>query len=386
MTIDGPWRTATGTQALMAALAAAGHRAWFVGGCVRDAVTGRDVGDVDIAADAHPEVLMEIAQAAGMRTVPTGIDHGTVTVVADGQPHEVTTLRRDIETDGRHAVVAFTDDLAQDAARRDLTMNALYATADGTVVDPLGGGLDDARAGRVRFVGDARTRIAEDYLRILRFFRFQAHYADPSTGIDAEGLAACADLAAGLDTLPAERIGSEMLRLLAAADPAPALGAMAASGILARLLPGALAPSVAVLVHLELAAGAAPDPIRRLAMLGAEGAADLLRLSRAQTSRLALLRSGIADTAGTAELAWRHGPDAARDVELLRAAGYGAPLPDGLDAEIARGVAAILPVTAADLMPELKGPALGRRLREIEARWLASGMRASRAELLSDRG
>jgi poly(A) polymerase len=236
MKITGDWLDHTGTQALCAALEAAGHRALLVGGCVRDALLGEPVGDVDLTTDATPDAVTRIAEAAGFRTVPTGIDHGTVTVIAEGRPHEVTTFRRDVETDGRRAVVAFSTEIAEDAARRDLTMNALYADRSGTVIDPLGG-LADTLSRHVRFVGDPETRIREDYLRILRFFRFHAAYGDPGGGIDADGLAACAALAEGLDGISRERIHAELRKLLAARDPAPAVAAMAQSGVLARILP-----------------------------------------------------------------------------------------------------------------------------------------------------
>jgi poly(A) polymerase len=185
MRITGDWLAQPGTQALCGALEAAGYRALFVGGCVRNALLGVSVADVDIATDARPETVTRLAEAAGLRVVPTGIEHGTVTVIAGGVPHEVTTFRRDVETDGRRAVVAFAQDVAEDAARRDFTMNALYADLRGNVIDPLSG-LPDLVARRLRFVGDAHQRIREDYLRILRFFRFHAHYGDPDQGMDAE--------------------------------------------------------------------------------------------------------------------------------------------------------------------------------------------------------
>ena len=222
MKVSGAWLNDEGAQSLLRALVASGHRGLFVGGCVRNAILGVPVGDIDIATDALPETVIKIAKEAGFRAIPTGIDHGTVTVIACGILHEVTTLRRDVQTDGRHAIVAFSGDIAEDAARRDFTMNALYAQADGTVLDPLSG-LPDLMARRVRFVGDANARIVEDHLRILRFFRFHAIYGDPAYGIDADGLAACADNLAGLDTLSRDRVGAEMIKLMAGFDPAPAL-------------------------------------------------------------------------------------------------------------------------------------------------------------------
>ncbi len=266
--------------------------------------------------------------------------------------------------------------MAEDAARRDLTMNALYAEADGTVIDPLGG-LPDLRARRVRFVGDPATRIAEDRLRVLRFFRFHAWYGDPDGGLDAEGLAACAAAAGDLGALSRERVGAEILKLLTAPAPAPATAAMARAGVLAVVLPGAEAATLAPLVAAEEHVSAAPDPIRRLAAIGGCEPAQRLRLSKADARRLALLRGA---EGGVAELAWRHGPGVARDVALVRAAS-GFTLPADIEERIARGVAASFPLRASDL--PLEGPALGRALAEAEARWVASDFQLTREELLS---
>lgn len=380
MKISGDWISQAGTQALCAALTAAGYRALFVGGCVRNALMARAVADIDIATDALPEIVTNIAETAGFRVVPTGIEHGTVTVIAQGVAHEVTTFRRDIATDGRHATVAFATDIAQDAARRDFTMNALYAQADGSVIDPLGG-LADLQARHLRFVGEASARIREDYLRILRFFRFYAIYGDPSQGIDAKGLAACAENLEGLADLSRERVGAEMRKLLAARDPAPAIASMAQAGVLAQILPGASPRALAPLVHLE--AGLPPDWQARLAVIGGETLTEALRLSKAETVTIMRIRDEIGSTATPAALGWKFGAQVAQAVVLARAAVLEAPLPSGWQSEIARGAGAALPVTAADLMPALQGPDLGKRLREIEARWLASDLYLGKAALLA---
>ncbi|MGL4279211.1 MAG: CCA tRNA nucleotidyltransferase, partial [Albidovulum sp.] len=316
MRIEGDWIRAPAVQAVLAMLTGAGHQGWLVGGCVRDGLIGRPVADVDITTDARPTRVVELAEATGLRAVPTGIEHGTVTLIADGTPFEVTTFRRDVETDGRRATVAFADRLEEDASRRDFTVNALYADATGRVTDPVGG-LADLALRRIRFVGDPETRIREDYLRILRFFRFHAWYGDPAEGMDAEALAAIAANVDGLDRLSKERIGHEMRRLLAAPDPAPAVAAMQATGVLAHVLPGADPRAVAPLVHLE-PEGLAPRWLRRLAALG--GDAEGLRLSKAEARELDLLRAAIEGGAGAAELAYRHGEDTARDAVLIRAA------------------------------------------------------------------
>jgi poly(A) polymerase len=377
--VDGDWRSRPGTQAVLTSLAAAGFRALFVGGCVRNALLGQPVADIDVATDAEPTDVMRLAGAAGLKTVPTGIAHGTVTVIAGGVVHEVTTFRRDVETFGRHARVAFSRRHEDHAGRRDFTMNALYAEADGTVVDPLGG-LGDALARRVRFVGDATLRIREDTLRILRFFRFNAWYGDAALGIDADGLAACAAEVEGLDGLSRERVGGEMLKLLAAPDPAPAVAALAATGGLARVLPGSDPRPLPVLVAHEQALGVPGDALRRLACLGGETRG--LRLSRVQERHLAQLHKAFG--AGPGEAAYRYGAAVALDAALVAAASAGSALPPALEASITRGAAARFPVEARDFLPSLDGPALGRRLKALEARWIGSDFRLTREDLLAD--
>ena len=379
MKVWGEWIAGKGTQDLCKVLAQAGHRALFVGGCVRNALLEAPVADIDISTDALPEAVSDIAEKAGFKVIPTGIAHGTVTVIAGGIPHEVTTFRRDVETDGRRATVAFSTRIEEDAMRRDFTMNALYAQADGTVIDPLGG-LPDLLARRLRFVGDAEQRIREDYLRILRFFRFHAWYGNADEGIDAEGLAACAALSAGIETLSAERIGAEMRKLLAAPDPAPAIAAMAQAGVLARVLPGADPRALAPLVHLE--AGLPPDWLRRLAVLGGENPSSLWRLSRAESRDFGLIRDALTEGDPPAVMGYRLQADLATHAVLARAAMTEMPPPPNWQAEIARGAAAVFPLRPADLMPALSGPALGARLRQLEQLWLARDLRPTRDELL----
>ena len=380
MRIDAPALFGTNAQRLMAVLQTGGHRVWFVGGCVRNALIGLPGSDIDLTTDATPDQVTALANAAGLRVVPTGIAHGTVTVVVDGQPFEVTTLRRDVATDGRRATVAFTDRIEEDAARRDFTMNALYAAPDGTVLDPIGG-LPDLTARIVRFIGDPEARITEDYLRILRFFRFHAWYADPDQGIEAEGLAACAAHLDGIAGLSRERIGAEMKKLLAAPDPAPALGAMARCGALIHVLPGAGSLSLAVLVHIEQAMGLAPDALRRLAILGGEDVADLLRLSRTQAARLARLTAAMTEDRGPGELGYRLGLPDSLDALAQRAALSGRESEPEKADQARIGAVQNFPVSAADLTG-LQGPAIGDRLRLIEARWIASGFLLDRAALL----
>lgn len=382
MRLTADWLTRPATQAVCRALSAGGAKAYFVGGCVRNTIINAGVSDIDIATDARPEKVIEFARSAGLKAIPTGIDHGTVTLVSGGIPHEVTTFRRDVKTDGRHAVVSFSTDIAEDAARRDFTMNALYATPEGTLIDPMNG-LPDLQDRRVRFIGDAISRIREDYLRSLRYFRFHAWYGDPGNGMDSDALAAIAQEVDGLGRISRERIGAELLKLLAAPDPAASVAAMRATGVLARVLPGADDTALGPLIHCEDQANAAPDAIRRLSALGGNHAGDALRLSKTHSARLATLADNIGSTCDAAELGYRLGYDLAKDVMLLRSAVMGNPWASATDEQLIIGSKADFPVSAKDLMPEFSGPALGRKLAELEGKWIASGFVATRSDLLA---
>jgi len=380
--IDQSWLTDPATQAVCNAISAEGAKLLFVGGCVRNALLGLAASDLDLATDAHPESVMRLAKMAGLKAIPTGIDHGTVTLVSDGIPFEITTFRKDVNTDGRRATVAFSSDISDDAARRDFTMNALYARPDGTVVDPLGG-MADLLARRVRFIGSAADRIREDYLRSLRYFRFHAWYGDPDAGFDPEALAAIAANLDGLGQLSRERVGAELLKLLGAKDPAPAVAAMRQSGVLLQLLPGGNDRALAPLVHLE--AGLSPNPIRRLAALGGPEMGEHLRLSKAQLTSWTILRDQAVGTKGAAELGYRFGETRARDVLLLRAALLETPILPNLETDIARGASANFPLSARDLMPEITGKALGETLKRLESDWIVSGFCLDRDALLAKR-
>lgn len=276
-----PWMDAPELAAVVAALGAPAVDVRFVGGCVRDTVLDRPVTDVDLATPDLPQTVVEKVEAAGLDAVPTGLDHGTVTVVSDGRGFEVTTLRRDTSCDGRHADVEFTTDWVEDASRRDFTFNALSARPDGTLFDPFDG-VKDGRAGRVRFVGDPHDRIKEDYLRILRYFRFLAHYgAEPP---DKATLDACHDLRSGLDVLSQERVTAELVKMLDAPDPVMAFEAMTQAGITNSVLPECSAPdSLAALVEVERAANTSLDANnwqRRLVFLAPRDAGTLESLTK----------------------------------------------------------------------------------------------------------
>ena len=337
---------------------------------------------MDIATSATPEEVVQLAGAAGLKPIPTGLEHGTITVVSNGEPHEVTTFRNDVDTDGRRATVAFSDNISDDAVRRDFTVNALYVEADGTLHDPLGG-LPDIKARRIRFIEDAAQRIEEDYLRILRFFRFTAWYGDPSAGLDVEGLAACATHVDGISKLSKERLGAEMKKLLAAPDPAPALAAMAACGVLAQILPGADPQYIAPLVHLEQSAAISPSWQRRMIAMGGDSHAKRLRLSKAEGKRLKAVTAAMQSGESVKVMAYRFGVDAALDAKMNEAATLSSPLPEMLYEHIAEGAKATFPVKAADLIDRLGvGPHLGAELKRLENLWVNAEFKVGKKELL----
>ena len=380
------WLQAPETRRVLDALTQDGGEARFVGGAVRNALAGQPVSDIDIATPLTPDEVTRRLQAAGLGAVPTGIDHGTITAIADGKPFEITTLRRDVSTDGRRATVAFTTDWKADAARRDFTINALYATADGQLFDYFGG-LADLDAGRVRFIGDPIARIREDYLRILRLFRFHAWYGRGE--IDGDALRAAVSERAGLAILSGERIQKELLRLLEAADPVPVLRAMAAAQILSELLPGELNfARLARLIEIDRSNFFAPDPLLRLSALlpndiDAVGSlASRLKLSNMDRERLeglAATREKVVSYLSIREvrkLLYRLGREHFRDCVRLRWA-EDAKASNGIQWRALLAMADAwerprFPLSGRDVMaagvPE--GPLVGRILSEVEEWWI----------------
>ena len=373
------WLEDPDTQHVCKVLKDGGADVYFVGGCVRNALLGAGASDLDLCTNMRPEQVIDVAGAAGIRAIPTGIDHGTVTLVHKSVPYEITTFRRDVATDGRRAVVAFSDCIKEDAARRDFTMNALYARPDGEVVDPLDG-LPDLMARRVRFIGTAENRIREDYLRSLRYFRFHAWYGNADLGFDPDALSAIAGNLDGIPSLSRERVGQELVKLLAAPDPAPAIAVMRQIGLLSVILPGSDDRALAPLIHLE--AGMPPDPMRRLAALGGEDPRDALRLSKAQANMVQLLRTEATGSTAPAALAYMYDQSVARDAMLLRSALLEMPLPPMLETELNAGAQAVFPLTAQDLMPDVQGPALGVALKRLKSDWIASGFSLDKDSLL----
>lgn len=385
-----PWTQRPELVRLVAALGP-GNARW-VGGAVRDTLLGQDVRDIDAATPLPPDEVIDRLEAAGIRTIPTGIDHGTVTAILDGGNVEITTLRKDVSTDGRRATVEFASDWRDDAARRDFTINALYADPVTREVFDYFGGVADLEAGRVRFIGDARARIREDHLRTLRYFRFQARFGSQ---LDPEAEQACAELASSLKGLSRERVGWELQNLLALPDPSLTVGRMRELGVLQAVLPESGKHEVeqlAALIAAEAAAGLAPDAIRRLAALLpavppiAETVAARLRLSKIQRARLTCVAArGPRDGDDPRALAWAVGVPCAVDRLLLTG---GDPVP------LASWEVPHIPLKGGEIVARgiAAGPEVARLLRAIEKRWVAEGfpgrtrVEALLAEELAARG
>jgi poly(A) polymerase len=395
--IDAKWLREGALPRLLDVLDRDGEEARVIGGAVRNALLGVPVNEIDVATTAVPDEIVRRVTAAGFKAVPTGIEHGTVTVVIDGAPFEVTTLRTDVETYGRHAKVAFGRDWKEDAERRDFTINAFSASRDGAVHDYVGG-FDDLAARRVRFIGQPKQRIEEDYLRVLRFFRFHAAYGKGV--LDAQGLHACIEARAGLEQLSRERVRMEMVKLLVAPGASAVLEAMADSGILGPLIAGV--PNGVHFTRMAAAEGALAlpaDAMRRLAALAvlvAEDAERLwqkLRLSNAEHARLAAMAEGwrrLSPALGENQqraLLYRLGAEMFVDQALLAFARSGAKAEDAEWHKLAtlpqRWQAPAFPIKAADLMARgvEKGPRLGAALSAAESAWIAAGFPADKAQI-----
>jgi poly(A) polymerase len=381
---------------LLALLDRDGEEARVVGGAVRNALMGLRVDEIDVATTAEPQQVVRRVEAAGLKAIPTGVEHGTVTVVIDGRPFEVTTLREDVETFGRKAKVVFGRDWKADAERRDFTINALSVSADGEVYDYVGG-LADIAAHRVRFIGDPRARIAEDYLRILRFFRFHAWYGQGAP--DATGLHACIAARSGLDALSRERVRMELLKLLLAPHATPTLAVMAESGILGSVIGGVpLLASFENMAKVEAAIGAAPDPVQRLGALGvtvhedAERLMQRLRLSNAEFERLRALDpwwriSPAAGDKAARALLYHLGPQSFTDRVLLAWSRSDAGAANGDWQKLAtlstRWSAPDFPLKSADFSHRgvAAGPALGNAMRAAKQAWIDADFPADPAAI-----
>ncbi|MDX1043555.1 CCA tRNA nucleotidyltransferase [Sinorhizobium medicae] len=403
-----PWFQAPQLRRIFDLLNADGGEVRIVGGAIRNSLMGLPAGDVDLATTWHPEDVIQRARGAGIKSVPTGIDHGTVTLVIEGMPYEVTTLRRDVATDGRRAEVAFGADWKADAQRRDFTINALYGNAEGEVLDHVGG-LDDIATRTVRFIGSAAERVAEDYLRILRFFRFFAHYG--SGRPDAEGLKACAQARTKLATLSAERVWTETKKLLSAVDPGRALLWMRQAGVLGEVLPETEKwgiDAIPALISAEKSFSWHPDHLLRLAAMvppdvdRLEAMAKRLRLSKAESAYLdrfakaPAIAPALADAALDRQL-YRHGSEGiiVRLKLALAAARRKAETDPAMLAESAsfqrllaradKWQRPVFPLSGGDVLEAgiPAGPRVGEVLAELENLWIERNFSVERAKLVA---
>jgi len=393
------WMRSKAVSALFAALPKDSLR--FVGGCVRNALWDEPVGDIDLATTLEPQAVADALDAAEIKYVPTGIAHGTLTAIIDRKPFEITSLRKDVETDGRRAVVAFTQDWAEDAQRRDLTVNALYADFGGQIYDPTGEGLADIAAKKFRFVGEADLRVREDYLRILRFFRFIAHYGGQET-VDAASLKACRENRAGIKQLSVERVWSELKKLLLAKDPSRAARIMLTNEVLETVLREASnVDGLSHLVELEARENIAIDPLLRLMAMAAREPLQVallckrLKMSNAETKRLrawadddAQLSTDMDERAKLGAV-YTSGKQVIIDRVLLRAAGESDPIQSKRWmslAQLALGwTRPTFPIDGSDLAQAgvPKGPPMGKAMTALETLWVRSGFRTEKPQLLA---
>jgi len=393
------WLTDDAARSLFSAFPASSLR--FVGGCVRNALMGYPVSDIDLAVQLEPPAVMAALRGAGIRYVETGLAYGTLTAVIKGVPYEITSLRRDVETDGRRAVVSFTKDWAEDAQRRDLTINALYADMSGQIFDPCGEGMEDIQAGRLRFVGEAEARIREDYLRLLRYFRFATWYGGDKP-LDKDALSAARELQSGLKTLSAERVWAELKKLLTAPDPSRAVRIMGQNGILDTLLPEASnSDGLNLYVALERREGFAPDPLMRLMAMSARDSLQIRRLSerlKMSKTEAARLRgwaddgsalNPYADEREIFQTFYKAGKEVVSDRARIRAAGEPNVIKSAhwisLADKAANWTRPEFPLTGKDLQAAgvQPGPAMGRAMKALEALWLRSGFTADKDKLLT---
>jgi len=381
MKISASWLRNPSTQSIMEILISDGHKAYFVGGCVRDTLFNLTTTDVDIATSAHPKKVLEIMKKAGLKAIPTGIDHGTVTVVADQQSYEITTFREDIETDGRKAKVKFSKSLTEDAKRRDFSINAIYCEQDGTILDPLGG-LTDIEEKRITFIGDPYERIKEDYLRILRFFRFAALFSTNKKFLEIE-ISALSDLRDGLDTISAERKSDEIFKLFATPNLIFSISLMEKTNIISKVFHTYYFNCLATLQDIESRHEISPCATRRLAAYTEDNLKLHLRFSNKTAKTHKILRDEAKGSKGAAELSYRYNEKLALDIVLVRASLQGTEFSKEIFNQIKLGSTVEFPIKSSDIAEYFSGPKLGEILAFLEQKWIESDFTLNRTKLLA---
>ncbi|MDG1676967.1 MAG: CCA tRNA nucleotidyltransferase [Paracoccaceae bacterium] len=381
MKISADWLSKPSTQLIMQILLSGGHEAFFVGGCVRNALFDLKATDIDISTSATPKRVMELMNQAGLTTIPTGIDYGTVTVVSEKQNYEITTFRKDIETDGRRAKVKYSESVLEDAKRRDFSINAIYSEQDGTILDPLNGIVDIAKK-RVKFIGDPYARIKEDYLRILRFFRFLALFGREDESHEIE-IAAIRDLRDGLDTISAERKSDEILKLFAAPNPQYSIVLMEAANISSKIFDAYNYKSLNNLRELEDRLEVTPCATRRLAAYTEDNLKSKLRFSNRIAKAHKVLREEAGSKKDAAELSYRYNDKIALDSILVRSSLHSIELNDDVFGRIKLGSAVKFPIKSVDLAEYFSGRKLGEMLACLEQKWIDSDFALSKQTLIS---
>ena len=380
MKISADWLNKPSTRLVMERLVSRGYQAYFVGGCVRNTLLNIEATDIDIATSAHPKKVLEIMENAGLKALPTGIEHGTVTVVTDKRNYEVTTLREDIETDGRRAKVKFSKSIFEDAKRRDFSINAIYCELDGTILDPLEG-IADIVGKRIKFIGDPYTRIKEDYLRILRFFRFLALFGKEDENHEIE-IAALNDLRDGLDTVSAERKTGEILKLFAAPNLKYSILLMEKAKISSKIFDAYNFKSLKNLNKLEDRLEIAPCATRRLAAYTDDNLKSHLRFSNKLAKDHKVLREEATSQKDAAELSYRYNEKLALDSILVRSSLHGTEPTRNVFSRIKLGSVSKFPVKSSDLTEYFSGPKLGEVLAYLEQKWIESDFTLSKERLL----
>ena len=378
MKINNKWLKSKDTIKVMDALKCRNNQVLFVGGCVRNSLLGLPITDIDISTNARPDEIISLAKKAGLKSIPTGINHGTITIISNNKTFEVTSFRKDIKTDGRHATVAYSDKIEDDAERRDFTINAIYMTTDGIIIDPLNG-MKDLKKRHVRFIKDPNKRIIEDYLRILRFFRFTAEYGDPDLGIDAEGLSACAANIDGIASLAKERVGSEIRKILKTQNPSSVLAAMEISGILSNILPGTACKNMPILIHLENKNTI--NWITRLIVLGGADPTNSLRLSNKENKEYKSTLKAINMGEKPSAISFKFGEIIAYSYSLAIAALTETSPPNDLSDQIAKGSSVKFPIKPQDLH-NLEGKQLGDMLKKLKTIWIKSDFTLTNKDLM----
>ena len=378
----GNWVKDSDTKKITKIFIDKGYEIYFVGGCVRDSLLGYPVTDIDMSTTALPDKIMQIAKANNLRAIPTGIKHGTVTIVNNGKPYQITTFRKDVTTDGRHANVSYSNDIITDANRRDFTINALYADADGNLIDPLKG-INDLYNKIIKFIFNPKKRILEDNLRILRFFRFHAWYGDSSKSLDTDSLNACAYYKEKVATLSNERVGTEMKKIMSAPNPISSLEAMNIAGVLELVMPKASTSQLSALLQLENKHQKGVHWTTRAAIMTSTDLKNIWKISKIDHKKLRNLQKLKASKDKISKISYLYGEEFSWQYAILKYASLNKDIPNNICAEIKRGTNALFPIKSCELINDFEGPELGKKINELQHAWITSNFSLTREELLN---